>query len=201
MKKIFIILATVSMTLAFNSCEKQNDDKNGGGNTDTPVEENARILEDFENGGILQWTGADGCSFEIADNPSKTGINTSDKCGKVTAGGMQWEFTWSTAFGGSYEDPDYLNFSEEGYIIKVDVYSPKSGSPVYLKIEGDGVGAVEVTTVTTTKVNEWETLEFDYEPYQVVDGAYRNVVILFDAGLETDGGEEFYYDNVRLCAE
>ncbi len=184
------------------SCTKDGDDKKnegGNGGEQTPTEVVSRVFDDFENGGMLTWTGSNGASFEIADNPSKSGINKTDKVGKVTASGAQWEFSWSTAFGG--EEIDFVNFSEEGYIVKVDVYSPKANSPVYLKFEGVDVGAVEITNVTTTKANEWETLEFDYETYGMVDGAYKNFVILFDAGVTTEGGEVFYFDNVRLCAE
>ena len=198
MKKIFSILAMAAVVAV--SCNKEDKPagENGGENT-TPTEQVSRVFDNFEDGGMLTWTGASGASFEIADNPSKTGINTSDKVGKVTASGAQWEFSWSTAFGG--EEINYVNFSEEGYIVKVDVYSPKADSPVYLKFEGTDVPAVEITNVKTTKANEWETLEFDYETYGMVDGAYKNFVILFDAGVTTEGGEVFYFDNVRLCVE
>ena len=198
MKKIFSILAMAAVVAV--SCNKEDKPagENGGENT-TPTEQVSRVFDNFEDGGMLAWTGSSGASFEIADNPSKTGINTSDKVGKVTASGAQWEFSWSTAFGG--EEINYVNFSEEGYIVKVDVYSPKADSPVYLKFEGTDVPAVEITNVKTTKANEWETLEFDYETYGMVDGAYKNFVILFDAGVTTEGGEVFYFDNVRLCVE
>lgn len=196
MKKIFFMMAMAAMVAV--SCTKDGKGENKE-QDETPSEVVSRVFDDFENGGLLTWTGSQGASFEIADNPSKTGINKTAKVGKVTASGAQWEFTWSTAFGG--EEIDYVNFSEEGYIVKVDVYSPKANSPVYLKFEGNGVSAVEISNVTTTKANEWETLEFDYEPKGMVDGAYKNFVILFDAGVTTEGGEVFYFDNVRLCAE
>ena len=200
MKKIFFLMAMASVMAI--SCTKDGDDKKnegGNGGEQTPTEVVSRVFDDFENGGMLTWTGSSGASFEIADNPSKSGINKTDKVGKVTASGAQWEFSWSTAFGG--EEVDFVNFSEDGYIVKVDVYSPKANSPVYLKFEGVDVSAVEITNVTTTKANEWETLEFDYETFGMVDGAYKNFVILFDAGVTTEGGEVFYFDNVRLCAE
>jgi hypothetical protein len=200
MKKIFFTLAMASM-VAFAACNKE-DNKGGENNQpEEPKEQVSRVFEDFEGEGMLSWTGADGCSFKVVDNPSKTGINTTDKVGNVTAGGSMWEFTWSTGFGATEDSFNFVDFSKDGYIVKVDVYSPKANSPVYLKFEGVDVPAVEITTVTTTKANEWETLEFDYEPYQIVDGAYKNFVILFDAGVEGAGGEEFYFDNVRLCKE
>lgn len=197
MKKTFILTLIASLSI-FCSCNK--DPKQEQQDPQKPTAEYTRMFEDFENEGMLTWTGSNGASFEIADNPSKNGINTSNKCGMVTASGAQWEFTWSTAFGGD-ESPNYVKFSEEGFIVKVDVYSPKANSPVYLKFEGTDVQAIEITTVKTTKANEWETLEFDYEPFSMVDGAYKNFVILFDAGVTTNGGEVFYFDNVRLCQE
>lgn len=204
MKKALIFAAMTAVMVSFASCEKpeQNPSKPDQ-ETPEPPKAEYRLLEDFENGGMLTWTGASGCSFELADNPDKEGVNTSEKVGKVTASGAQWEFTWSTYFGVKQEGdaPEYLDFSKDGYIVKVDVLSPKAGSPVYLKIEGDDVAAIEIPTVKTAKAGEWETLTFDYEPYSPVDGAYRNFVILFDAGVETSGGEEFFFDNVRLCKE
>lgn len=199
MKKILFMFAAVSMMISAASCSKDDTKKSGEDENNTPTEQVSRVFDDFEGEGKLTWTGSNGAAFELAANPSKTGINTSAQVGKITASGAQWEFAWSTAFGG--EDIDFVNFSTEGYIVRVDVYSPKAGSPVYLKFEGVDVPAVEITNVTTTKVNEWETLEFDYEPFTMADGAYKNFVILFDAGVETSGGEVFYFDNLRLCKE
>ncbi len=206
MKKTFAFAAMAAILFGFASCNKAENPSDDSGKKEDDggkTEAQYRLLEDFENGGILTWTGSNGASFEIADNPSATGLNTSAKVGKVTCGGLQWEFTWSTYFGVSegVETPAYLEFSSEGYIIKVDVYSPKADAAVYLKLEGDGVDAKEITTVKTTKANEWETLSFDYEPMSVVDGAYRNFVIIFDAGNVTTAGEVYYYDNIRQCQE
>lgn len=206
MKKTFAFAAMAAILFGFASCNKAEtpsdnpSDKEGDGDK---TEVKYRVLEDFENGGILTWTGSNGATFEIAANPSAKGVNTSSKVGKVTCGGQQWEFTWSTYFGVTETEtnPKYLDFTNDGYIIKVDVYSPKKDAPVYLKLEGDGVDAKEISTVKTTKANEWETLAFDYEPMSVVNGAYRNFVIIFDAGNVTTQGEVYYYDNIRQCKE
>lgn len=207
MKKALFLAALAALTFGFTSCEKDTQkpsapgteepgDNPGGGEVDPKPE--YRLLEDFENGGMLTWTGS-GCAFEIVDNPSSSEANSSSKVGKVTAGGAQWEFTWSTFFG-SNDNPEYLDFSKDGYIVKVDVLSPKAGAAVYLKIEGDKVEAIEIPSATT-KSGAWETLAFDYEPKAPADGAYRNFVILFDAGAVTTQGEEYFYDNIRLCKE
>jgi len=81
----------------------------------------------------------------------------------------------------------------------MDVYSPVANMPIYCKLEGVDVAAKEVNNVQTTKTNEWETLEFDFEPLGVVDGAYKNFVICVDAG-GTTAGTIVYIDNIRQVA-
>ena len=100
MKKALFFAAMTAVMVCFASCEKQEQkpstsDKENQDNPESPAEK-YRLLEDFEDGGMLTWTGSNGCSFEIADNPDKKGLNTSAKVGKITASGAQWEFTWST---------------------------------------------------------------------------------------------------------
>jgi len=192
MKKTFLLIATFAACL-FMSCNKETKDTD---NKEKEKEEVCRVLEDFENGGMLTWNAESGAKFEIVDNPSKSGINTSDKVGKYTCADAEWDFTWTTAFGGSYDNPDYLIFTQDGYIITVACYAPAAGIPVYLKLEGDGVSPCEITSVKTSKANEWELLEFDYEPNSLPDGAYRNFVICADAGGKT-AGTVMYFDNFK----
>ena len=183
--------------VAFVSCKK-DDTKNNEKEKEkevTPVED-ARILEDFEGEGMLTWNGSDGCSFEVVDNPAKAGINKSDKVGKYTTAAAEWDFVWTTGFGATETSFDFLDFTSKGYVIKVDVYAPKAGIPIYCKLEGVEVGAKEITSVITTKANEWETLEWDYETMGVVDGAYKNFVFCVDAG-GTTADMVVYLDNVR----
>lgn len=183
--------------VAFVSCKK-DDTKNNEKEKEkevTPVED-ARILEDFEGEGMLTWNGSNGCSFEVVDNPAKAGINKSDKVGKYTTAAAEWDFVWTTGFGATETSFDFLDFTSKGYVIKVDVYAPKAGIPIYCKLEGVEVGAKEITSVVTTKANEWETLEWDYETMGVVDGTYKNFVFCVDAG-GTTADMVVYLDNVR----
>ena len=198
MKKYYLLMAA-ALLLAMPSCKK---DPQGGGKEEEP--ETARVLEDFENGGILTWTGADGCDFAVVDNPSKTG-NESAKVGKYTTSANMWDFVWTTGFGAKDDTFDFLDFDKDGYVIKVDVYAPAAGIPIFCKLEGVGVDSKEVgykdapnkiPYVQTTKANAWETLEFDFEPLGVVNGAYKNFVFCVDAGGETNG-TVVYLDNVR----
>ncbi len=205
MKKILFALAMVGIITV--SCGKDNGDKNGD-NGDDIIPEVVRVIEDFEGGSGMTWNPADGYQFEVVTNPFKTGINTSNKVGKMTTGTNKWGFCWTSGFGGGTyeaEDIEYLDFTKDGYILKLDVYSPKKNSPVFLKLESGGKGdpaSCEITTVKTTKENEWETLEFDFETYALADGVYGNIVLLFDAGVEPAvGGLVYYFDNLRICKE
>jgi len=198
MKKSFVLMAAAALLIAMPSCKKDPKKPDEG---TKPQEEVARVLETFENGGILGWTGSDGAQFRIVDNPKKSGINTSDKVGEYTTAANQWDFVWTSGFGDTektFEDSNYipLDFSKEGYIIKVQCLAPAAGMPIYCKLEGMGVGQIENKSVKTTKANEWEELEFDFEPLGVVDGKYKNFVFCVDAGGET-AGTIVYLDNVR----
>lgn len=196
MKKIaYLMMAICAVT--FVSCK--GEEENGKKDDPTPKEE-ARVLDDFEDGGMLTWT-PNSCSYEAVANPSKSGINTSATVGKYTTAEAEWDFIWSTGFGitETQKDFEFLDFTNGGYIIKMDVYAPAANIPIYCKLEGVEVANKEVTGVKTTKANEWETLEFDFEPLGVVDGAYKNFVLCIDAGGKT-AGTVIYIDNIRQVA-
>ena len=199
MKKSFVLMAAAALLIAMPSCKKDPQKTDEG---DKPQEEVARVLETFEDGGILGWTGSDGAQFKIVDNPKKADINTSDKVGEYTTSVNEWDFVWTSGFGDTektFENEKYipLNFSKDGYIIKVQCLALAApGLPIYCKLEGMDVGSIENTSVKTTKMNEWEELEFDFEPLGVVDGKYKNFVFCVDAGGKT-ADTKVYLDNVR----
>lgn len=201
MKKIFFMMAMAAMVAV--SCQKDGDKGNTGNNGgEGGSTTEARVLYDFENG-IVTWTPGSGALFAVVDNPYKTG-NTSSKVGQITHKGGNNEWFWSTPFGEEIEggEVQYANFSEEGYVVKVDIYCSIPNCNVYLKFEGDGVDSVEIKNVFTTKVNEWETLEYDFEPYSLEDGKYKKFVICFAHGSDVlVDGTKCYIDNVRLCVE
>ncbi|MFB6341301.1 T9SS type A sorting domain-containing protein [Saccharicrinis sp. FJH62] len=126
-------------------------------------------------------------TYEVVANPVSGGINTSAHCGKVISAGGKWELIYSASM------EEFIDFNESK-IFKMKVYSPRSGVPVYFKVEG-GAPAKEVTTVTTTKVNEWEELIFDFTSLDPQSMVYNKFVLLFDAGNE-GSGETFYFDDI-----
>ncbi len=90
--------------------------------------------------------------------------------------------------------------------IHLDIWSPRAGIPVLLKIEDtnsapDANGNPSIiaeVTINTTGANAWETLTFDMSTYPdfAATNAYNQVVVFPDmnsAGL----GETFYVDNIR----
>ena len=195
MKKVLYLMMAIS-AIAFVSCKDDNDKKD---KDNKPAAEEARVLEDFENGGMLSWTGADGCKCEVVANPAKAGINKSEKVGKYTTSTNAWDFVWTSGFGVTETHPDFefLSFVNDGYVIKADIYAPAAGMPIYCKLEGiKGFAAKEKTGVVTTKANEWETLEFDFETLEMAENGYKNFVFCIDAGGTTDG-TVVYIDNVR----
>ncbi|MBQ9892431.1 MAG: hypothetical protein IJM35_04675 [Bacteroidales bacterium] len=201
MKKFYLLLAA-AMLIAMPSCKK--DPANNGKKEE--AEKVSRIFEDFENGGILRWTPVEGAAFKLVANPKKAGINTSETVGQYTTATHEWDYIWSSRFGDEI-DPETnqpkwkkdqyvpIDFNE-GWIIKIDCLAPAAGIPVYCKLEIDGGNGKEIKDVKTTKANEWEVLEFDYEPLALESGKYCDFVICVDAGGKT-AGTVVYLDNFR----
>lgn len=128
-------------------------------------------------------------SYEVIENPYRTGINTSAHVGHVTSGGHQWELLWS--------DPvsDPMVFSSSA-VFTMKVYSPKANGKVYFKLEGTGVAPQEITNVVVPNANEWTELTFDFSSRNLPDGKYTQIILLFDAG-ETGSGENWYFDDIK----
>lgn len=128
-------------------------------------------------------------AYEIIENPFKEGINTSDHVGHVTSGGHQWELLWSTPM----ELP--MKFSESA-VFTMKVRSPKPDGIVFFKLEGDGVGAQEITNVRVPEANTWTELTYDFSSRNLPDNAYNKIVLLFDAGQNGEG-ENWYFDDIK----
>lgn len=145
---------------------------------------------------ILQYnfTDFDGGNASVALNPNKSGINTSNKVGKMVKGpgGQPW--------GGSFIElakPMDLSASK---LFKVKVYSPRAGAKLLLKVENLSNGALnfEKEAVTTT-ANAWEELTFDYSTINM-GNSYQRVVLIFDLGSVGDGSANFtyYFDDIII---
>ncbi|WP_439504856.1 hypothetical protein [Sediminibacterium sp.] len=147
----------------------------------------------FENTALTYtFTNFDGGGATVIDNPHKTGINTSNRVGRmIKSAGQPW--------GGSFiELGGPIDFSKKTF--KMKVYSPRVGAKVLLKVENATNGALNFEKeVTTTVANGWEELTFDYSAINTAN-SYHKIVLIFELGTVGDGSSNFtfYFDDINL---
>ena len=128
--------------------------------------------------------------LSIVDNPDMNGNESSKVVRFFKAGGAE---VWA---GGLVELPIPIDFSSETNMT-MDVWSPKSGATVLLKVENstDPNVFVEIMATTTTS-NAWENLSFDFSSVdQSAD--YTKVIVFMDFG-QTGDDSDYYFDNITL---
>ena len=146
---------------------------------------------DFESDeidyGLISFGNAE---LSIVDNPDMNG-NTSNKVVKFfKAEGAE---VWA---GGFVEMPNPIDFSSETNIT-MDVWSPKSGATVMIKIENSNDPNTFVEVMATTSVsNTWENLSFDFSSVDQSTN-YSQVVVFMDFGNPGDDSD-YYFDNITL---
>lgn len=126
-----------------------------------------------------------GSSFEVVDNPSASGINTSSRVGKTVHGNE----TWAGLVTDMASSIDLAN----NPIIKVKVWAPVTGE-FQLKLEdaNDSNYFVEqIQNVTTAE--EWVELTFDFtgEPSDF------EKLVLFP-GWGTTSNDTYYFDDIII---
>lgn len=141
----------------------------------------------FEADGTYTFTNFDGGSGSVVVNPFQTGTNLSNKVGRIIRNtGATWAGSFLTL-------SNKINFSTLS-TFSMKVYSPRTGLPVLLKLEGD-VAPSEVLATTTT-ANTWETLTWNFagKPSNV----YNKLVLMFDFGSVGNGtaNSTFYFDDI-----
>jgi hypothetical protein len=137
---------------------------------------------------IRLFEGFGGANYAKIANPDQNG-NASDNVGEVvkTANSEVWAGIVSTLSAP-------LDLSARNNI-KVDVWFPKAGIPVILKLENAADDQVFIEkTVNTTTSNAWETLTFDFADVDVTI-EYSKLVLFFDFGTAGDGST-YYFDNI-----
>lgn len=146
---------------------------------------------DFQSTKInYAFTNFGGGSVTTVNNPSASGINTSTKVGKMV------KYAGEVYGGSLIELVNPMNFSVKK-TFKMNVYSPRIGAKVLLKVEGPN-GVNYEKEVATTTANGWEELTFDYSA--IPSGFYTRVVLIFDLGISGDGSANytFYFDDISL---
>ena len=131
----------------------------------------------------------DNVTFAWIDNPDADGpVNASCKVGQVIR-----------ANNSPYDNiqidlADKLNFNtSEG--IKMKVWSPVPNTPVLLKLEeiGNAGNFVELLA-TTTAVNDWEELTFDFA--STATPQFNKMVIFFN--FNVSDGSTYYFDDLMV---
>jgi hypothetical protein len=147
--------------------------------------ESATLVYNFGNFG--------GGNVTVIDNPHKTGINTSNKVGRMIKSAPE-------VWGGSVTTLGApINFSANK-IFRMKVYSPRVGAKVLLKVENATNGGISFEKETATTVaNAWEDLVFDYSAISTTE-SYQKIVLIFELGTVGDGSANFtfFFDDIRL---
>jgi len=163
--------------------------------TQSEKPEELGIPLNFESSTLnYDFTNFDGGNASVVDNPFKTGINASNKVGKMVKGpgGQPWGGAFLTL-------ANPIDFSA-GKTFKVKVYSPRVGAKLLLKVENLTDGGINFEKeVATTVANGWEELSFDYSAINTAN-SYQKVVLIFDLGTAGDGSANytFYFDDIKL---
>ena len=131
-------------------------------------------------------------TVEHVENPSKEGINTSDKVMMVTqTPGLEG---WA---GFSFDLASKVDFSEK-QTIKMKVYSPAEGQTILLKLEDKTDGSInKEVPMTTTVANEWEELSFAFSPGD--SDKFDRMALFFNFNGDKDGTTVHYFDDIVLA--
>lgn len=153
---------------------------------------------DFEDSGVgADWTWEvyennpdDPALFTIVDNPSKSGVNTTDKSAKYVINDVAQP--WALALS---EDIGAFTLDENNSLIKLFVYKEVI-SPVGLKFEGAG-GVVEIK-IENTVINEWEEISFNFSAH--IGKSFNKIVLIPDFPDARTSGSVNYIDEITFGA-
>lgn len=143
---------------------------------------------DFDNKD-LSFTGFGGNNFVKVSNPFPTGINISGNVGQCIKGNPSE--TWSGIFSSKLSSK--IDFSVS-HIFKMKTYSPKACTVLFKLEDYNNSSINKEVSATTTILNEWEDLSFDFTG--AASGTYDKITLFFDFGNTT--GNTFYFDDIRL---
>ncbi len=146
---------------------------------------------EFEIFDASVFQGFGGASNAVIDNPDTNG-NNSSKVGQIVKGAPE---VWA---GNVITLSAPIDFSTKN-AIKMDVWSPRAGGKVLLKLENLDDGGIFYEVEATTLGNSaWETVTFDVSGIDL-SNTYQKVVLFFDIGTAGDGSADwtFYIDNIK----
>ena len=149
---------------------------------------------DFEIFDARVFQGFGGASNEVIANPD-INVNESATVGQIVKDAPE---VWA---GNVITLSAPIDFSENK-VIKMDLWSPRPGGKVLLKVENlDDGGIFYETEVTTVGNSAWETVYFDLSAIDTAN-TYQKIVLFFDFGTVGDGSSDwtFYIDNIKQVA-
>lgn len=132
----------------------------------------------------------DRCTPEVVENPSKTGVNTSDKCLKFTITGTDWN-NGNTAFGlptGTSFSSKRLSLKmkkDDNTNVRVELTFKEGENKVYKKVAAwyDGAG-------------EWRTLYFDFSTNNASDAPTE--IAIYPTTDDVTGEKIVYVDDIQI---
>ena len=151
--------------------------------------EELKLPIDFESATLTyDFTDFDGTTTSVVSNPFSMGINTSATVVQSNKG------AGAATFAGTILQLDNpIDFSTMK-MVKMKVYSPKSGITVKFKVENATDGGIsDEVDVVTTVANDWEELTYDFSTIDTAQD-YQKIVVFFDFGNAGDDTDYFFDD-------
>lgn len=146
----------------------------------------------FDSGEVPDISAFSGALFGgVTDNPLKDDVNGSDSVGVFYTGTAGWAAM-------QYWLPNFVDFSE-GYTFKLKVYNADSTGSVRVWLEDQAASKKIKVQQEYTTPGEWAELTFDVrESVEALpaNDLYLKMLLTFD-DLESDIGEEWYFDDLR----
>lgn len=147
--------------------------------------------EDKELGKTNTGVWEDRCAPEVVVNPSKAGVNTSDKCLKFTITGTDWN-NGNTAFG----LPTGTNFSSKRLSLKM-----KKDDNTNVRVEltfkdGENNNVYKKVAAWYDGAGEWRTLYFDFSTNDAPDAPTE--IAIYPTTDNFEGSKEVYIDDIRI---
>ncbi len=147
-------------------------------------------LDDFEcNRNATYGGGWD--SLFVVNNPHINGDNTSSKVGEwhdPSGPGTEW---WALLMN----NDDAIDLTTKNQF-SLQVWAPKAGK-LLMKLEG-GPGAAKEVFVDMVP-NQWTTYTADFSAQAGL--GHKHLVLFFNAGVNGEAGDIYYFDNVKLAAK
>ncbi|MFM1912354.1 MAG: hypothetical protein RIR51_192 [Bacteroidota bacterium] len=131
-------------------------------------------------------------ALTYANNPSKGGINTSEKVIKVT------EKAAIEAWAGFFFNlSEKVNFPSGKEAVSVDIYSAAPGQKVTLKLENKADNTVfKEATYSTTASGAWEKITYNFSAAE--SGKYDRITMIMNNGVSNSADVVYYFDNIAF---